>query len=113
MSVNGISSESLAAQSIPASSGSSSQNPRLAALERKLQRLNQEKKKAVENKDQEKARKLEQEIQAVKQQMEQLKKKEKKKKPNGPASPENMENPDVQNNPALMAGLGQQMDEYA
>ena len=79
MSVNGISSESLAAQGIPASSGSSSQNPRLAALERKLQRLNQEKKKAVENKDKEKARKLEQEIQAVKQQIEQLKKKEKKK----------------------------------
>ena len=56
MSVNGISSESLAAQGIPASSGSFGQNPRLAALERKLQRLNQEKKKAVENKDKEKAR---------------------------------------------------------
>ena len=113
MSVNGISSESLAAQGIPASSGSFGQNPRLAALERKLQRLNQEKKKAVENKDKEKARKLEQEIQAVKQQIEQLKKKEKQKKPNGPASPENMESPDVQNNPALMAELGQQIDEYA
>ena len=78
MSVNGISSESLAAQGIPASSGSSSQNPRLAALERKLQRLNQEKKKAVENKDKEKARKLEQEIQAVKQQIEQLRKRKRK-----------------------------------
>lgn len=111
MSINGISPELLSAQNISGSSGSSGQNPRIAALERKLQRLNQEKKKAVENKDQDKARKLEQEIQAVKQQIQELKKKEEKKKKTD--APENPDDLAVPNDSALIAGLGQQVDQYA
>ena len=41
---------------------------RIKALEQKLQQLNQEKKKAVQNKDEEKVKKLEEQIENVKRQ---------------------------------------------
>lgn len=53
-------------------------DPRLKALEQKLQKLTQEKKRAVRNKDGEKVKQLEQEIENVKKQIEQLKKKKQK-----------------------------------
>ncbi|MEY8336586.1 hypothetical protein AALB16_00935 [Lachnospiraceae bacterium 62-35] len=57
-----------------------STNPRIKALEQKLQQLNNEKKKAVQEHDEEKAQKLEKEIQELRKQIEQLKQKEKQKK---------------------------------
>ena len=64
-------------------------NPRLKALEQKLQQLTQEKKKAEEIKDEDNVRSLEQQIQNVKRQIEQLKKKEEKKdkRPKEPGIP--------------------------
>lgn len=71
--------------SIPVSGGSqmapaASSNPRLKALEQKLEKLKKEKEEAVHNNDGDKKRELEKEIQKVEQQIEQLKRKEKQKK---------------------------------
>jgi len=64
---------------------------RLKALEQKLQKLNQEKEKAVRNHDEEKVKKLEQQIENVKRQIEQLKRKkqkeDKEKKAEEPGEP--------------------------
>lgn len=54
-------------------------NPRLKALEQKLQRLNKDKQEAVRKRDEEKVKKLEEEIEKVKSQIEQLKRKERQK----------------------------------
>ena len=59
---------------------SGSANPRIKALEQRLQQLNNEKKKAVQEHDEEKVQKLEKEIQELEKQIEQLKQKEKLKK---------------------------------
>ena len=55
------------------------ENPRLRALEQKLEKLNKEKEKAVKSKNRDKVRELEKEIEQVRQQIEELKQKEKKK----------------------------------
>ena len=108
MNISGISPGISAAAVSPQNISGSGKSPRLAALEQKLQRLNSEKEKAVRNKDKEKERKLEQEIQAVRQQIQQLKQKEKKEQdksqPENPASP---------NEPFSVPGLGDNLDQYA
>lgn len=108
MNISGIGSGISAAADSPQNIGGSGKSPRLAALEQKLLRLNNEKEKAVRNKDKEKERKLEQEIQAVRQQIQQLKQKEKKEqekdKPENPISP---------NEPSSVPGLGDNLDRYA
>lgn len=52
---------------------------RLKALEQKLLQLNQEKEKAIRNKDEEKVKKIEQQIENVRRQIEQLKRKKQQK----------------------------------
>ena len=64
-----------ATNSAPAGSGSGTE---LRSLEQKLAQLQKEKKEAVENKDIDKAKALEKEIQNVKRQIRQLKEKENK-----------------------------------
>ena len=70
--------------SVPVSGGvqagpAASSNPRLKALEEKLDRLKKEKEEAVRNHDRDRKRELEHEIRQVERQIEQLKKKEKQK----------------------------------
>lgn len=108
MSVNGINPNLSSAPVSPNAVNGSGKNPQLAALEQKLQRLTNEKKAAIRNKDKEKEQKLEQEIQAVKQQIEQLKKKEEKKQ-----EKEEQANPNASKDLSSPPGLGNAVDRYA
>ena len=58
------------------SQSSNGGNPQIKALEKKIQKLNQEKKEASQNHDSDKVRELEKEIQAAQARLEQLKQKE-------------------------------------
>lgn len=111
MDINGISPSIPAANTMGGPQGSG-KDPQLSALEQKLNRLTNEKKQAVRNKDKDKERKLEQEIQAVKQQIAQLKQKEKQKEKQKTQEEagKNAMSPEI---PAHIQGLGGNVDQYA
>lgn len=79
MGISGsLSNALIAGKAMSGSPGGS--NPQISALEKKLQRLNKEKKEADQNHDADKVKELEKEIQATQQKLEQLKQKDNQKK---------------------------------
>ena len=87
-------------------------NARIKALEQKLQKLNEDNEKAVQQKDTEKVKKLEEEIRKVEKQLEQLKKTEKNKQQEEKAKKEGQE----QGNPGQVPEdllNGKYVDRYA
>lgn len=79
MGISGSISNALSASGVMSGSPGSS-NPQISALEKKLQRLNREKKEASQNHDGDKVKELEKEIQATEQKLERLKQKDNQKK---------------------------------
>ncbi len=89
----GLSGMSFGTPSVDMSNFSGGDDSRIKSLEQKLQRLNKEKRKAAENNDVEKEKKLEKQIEQVKKQIDQLKrKKQKEKKEPEQQNPQNPEN---------------------
>lgn len=85
MSVNPV---NMSPSAVGFGGGAEGGSTRIKALEQKLQKLKEDKQKAVQEKDADKEKKLEKEIQKVEQQIEQLKRKEKNKQKEGEKSGE-------------------------
>ncbi len=104
MNINGINPSALPAPA-NANSPAGGVDPRIMALEQKLQQLTIEKEKAIEAKDEEKAKKIEEQIQEIKKQIAELKRKKSKKQ-------EKEENPSsVKAEKAKEPGFGRYLDE--
>ena len=89
---------------MPSSGGGGSDE--LKSLEKKLQNLESEKKKAIESKDEEKRRKIEKEIQQVQQQIQKLKMEQNKQQQKECSEPKKEKDKQDEN-------LGQYVDLYA